>query len=391
MLVALIVVVKRGADGGLIGYYAGTPARFPGASLLNGWVRWDAGWYLSIAADGYSYAGTGQQSSVAFFPVYPLLIRLVHSMTPLSMHAAGIAVTIAAGATAVIVFHRWCVGRLGSSVARIATLTLVLYPYAFYLFGAVYADAVFLCAAVTAFWLLERDLPVWAGAVGAVASAARPVGVAVVLGLVAVTLMRRSALWAEDGRPRLALGRLRRRDAGVLLSAVGLAAWMAYLWRRFGDPLAFQAVQQAPGWGQEAGPRTWLKMEFFGRLERLPNRLADLGDPAAGGSAWEQLVHSSGLLVHAGLALACCGLLVVVWRRLGWGYAVYAGIVVAIAVLGSKDFQGVGRYMLAAFPCFAGAGIWLAGHRRIRVVWLPVSATLLVAWAFAFGRGYYVA
>ncbi len=43
---------------------------------FSGWVRWDAGWYRQIAAEGYTYT-PGQQSTVAYFPGYPLAVRVL--------------------------------------------------------------------------------------------------------------------------------------------------------------------------------------------------------------------------------------------------------------------------------------------------------------------------
>jgi Gpi18-like mannosyltransferase len=44
----------------------------------SGWElfsHWDGKWYTQIANLGYSYANDGQQHSVAFYPLFPLLIR----------------------------------------------------------------------------------------------------------------------------------------------------------------------------------------------------------------------------------------------------------------------------------------------------------------------------
>jgi hypothetical protein len=70
---------------------------------------------------------------------------------------------------------------------------------------------------------------------------------------------------------------------------------------------------------------------------------------------------------------------------------VYAAGVIAVPLVGSKDFQGVGRYLLAAFPCIAAAAYLLADRPLLRRIWVPASALLLCGWAFAFARGYYVA
>lgn len=47
---------------------------FPSGPLPRAWVHWDSEWYARIAQEGYSYQ-PGQQSPVAFFPLYPLVIR----------------------------------------------------------------------------------------------------------------------------------------------------------------------------------------------------------------------------------------------------------------------------------------------------------------------------
>src|SRR5262245_49687733 len=47
---------------------------FTGDEVVGGWCRFDCGWYVDIADHGYSYT-EGEQSSVAFFPGYPLVAR----------------------------------------------------------------------------------------------------------------------------------------------------------------------------------------------------------------------------------------------------------------------------------------------------------------------------
>ena len=135
----------------------------------------------------------------------------------MSVKLLGTLVTLACGAGVVVLFRRWCDDRVDPVVARMAMITLLLYPYAFYLMGALYADALFLLATISAFLLLERGHPVLAGLAGAVATGARPVGIAVVVGLVAVTLWRKGTVARREGRLRIDLHTLRPADGGVLL------------------------------------------------------------------------------------------------------------------------------------------------------------------------------
>lgn len=420
--------------------YPRSPVSFRGAALLEGWVRWDGNWYEMIATQGYSY-NPGRQSSVAFFPAYPTAMRLVNLVlrdAPL----AGILVTFVAGLGVAVLFHRWCATRVSPATANRALLVLLLYPYAYYLFGAVYADAVFVLAALAAFLLVEHDHPILAGVAGLVATAARPVGVAVIVGLVAVLLERRGALrfpalerWRARrtavpvgaavgtptasrvtavsaygdpvdpqggtdppaGRQVLGMswsgGRLRPADAGVLLSVTGLAAWCTYLWRTYGDPFLFATVEGAPGWDQAAGPSTWFKLPFFDNWTHLPQWWHDAiwRIDVRNYSPWSQTVYTLGTSLQALLVIGALVLVPAVVRRIGWGYGVYVLCVVGVPLIGSKDFQGTGRYMLAAFPCFLVVAQMLGDRPRLRTAWFVVSGVLLVVWTSLFARGYYVA
>jgi hypothetical protein len=143
---------------------------------------------------------------------------------------------------------------------------------------------------------------------------------------------------------------VRWRQAALLVSGVGLAGWMVYLGVRFGNPLAFVAVQEAPGWNQGGGPYTWFKADFVGTVLR---------------QRWGTVV----LLVPQALAcLAAVLLLRTAWRRFGWGYTAFVVVTLAIPIIGTKDFMGAGRYSLSAYPVMAAAAVVLTDSRRPR--WL---------------------
>ena len=336
-------------------------ANYAGPAVLEGWVRFDAGWYRWNAEHDVYYLGDREQSSVAFFPAYSLAIRGVHSLVGGDMAAVGVLVTFLSGLAAVVMFHRWCRRFFDDAASLMAVALLIAWPYAFYLFGAVYADAIFVAASVSAFYLLERDQPLAAGLVGALASAARPVGLAVVVGLVAVQLHR---------------GARSRRDMLVLLSAGGFVGYVAYLAVRFHAPFAFATAEGAPGWDQRPGPHTWFKVEFFERIVHFPD---------------QGLYFTLGIVFQAVLAVALLLVVPRVWRRLGWGYALYVAMVLGLPLVGSKDLQGMGRYALAAFPSFAIWGDLLIARRSIRFVVLACSSALLVVLCSAYARGSYVA
>lgn len=365
-------------------YYGQPEVVFPGSGVLGGWFRYDGGWYRGIALSGYSYNGPGQQASVAFFPAYPMLMRLV-AVVVRNEVLAGMAITFACGVASAVLIYRWTLARYGESVARLSVLLLLVYPYAMYLYGAVYADALFLVAALGAFILLEHDHPILAGLAGALATASRPIGIAVVVGLIAVTIYRRGGFRH--------LRNLRPSDGGVLLSIGGLVGWSTYQWIRWGNPLIFNDIQSAPGWDQGSGPHTWFKVQLFENVRHLPRFLIDsfTGPTVYDPRPWSIFTYTAGTLFQGLLVIGGLVLVPFIWKRIGWGYALYVLAIVGIALVGTKDFQGTGRYMLAAFPCFAVGAEMLVRRRATRLVLLSTSAVLLVILTSGYARGYYVA
>jgi hypothetical protein len=351
---------------------------FEGRDVVGGWCRFDCGWYLDIADHGYSYV-KGQQSSVAFFPGYPLVARpLARAIdnTPLAL----IIVTWIAGLATLMLFAHWCARRFDPTTAMLAVACFALYPYGWFLYGAGYGDALFLAFAIGAFVLLEQDHAVLAGLAGAAASATRPIGIAVAIGLLLRAVELRGGLPARTDNTRLAkfgvparldLRALRRRDLGVLLAPAGLVAWSVWLWTRFDDPFAYSTVQEA--WDQTEGPHTWFKVAFGGQLLHGP----DLG-------------FRAGLVVQALVTLVALVAVPFVARRLGAAYGAYTLGAVALPAIAASNFQGLGRYMLGAFPLFGLAGVLLSEHPRARAPVLAAAGALLVVGAFGFARNWYL-
>ncbi len=403
VLVVALTVVAAYAAPYVIHPRAG--AHLDGPGWLDAWMQYDSNWYYGIATVGYSYT-PGQQSPIAFFPTYPMIVRGVASLIGGDAQIAGTIVTVLAGAAAAALFALWTSARLSPRATRTSVLLLLLYPYTFFIVATMYADAVFLLTVIGAFVLLERGHPWLAGLVGALATAGRPVGIAVAVGLVVRMLelrvqARAGADCAEDGTGDSGRGstgnaaqgadgqvapvrfldlvaavrHLRLRDVGVAVSALGFVGWCTYLWVSFGDPLAFLAAEASPGWDQGSGPRTWFKAAFVGQLLRGPVDLK---------------------LTLGIQALFCLGAVLLlrrVWQRFGWGYLAFCVVVLAIPLLGTKDFMGTGRYLLAAFPVIAAAGELLASSRHgrwLRPLVFTVFAVGLVVGTSLYARGYEV-
>jgi Gpi18-like mannosyltransferase len=306
---------------------------------------------------------------VPFFPVYPLTMKGLQGAFGGNMVTWGIPVTFLSGLLSAWLFHGWAARRFGRRSAMVGTAVLCLWPYSFYIYGTVYADAMFLALVLIAFTFVDAGRTVAAGIAGAAATATRPVGLAVLLGLVAV-------VW-EQNRQAGRRPFCRPRDWGVLLAASGAGAYALYLWVRFGTPLAFAVAEGAPGWDQKSGPSTWLKFEYFHRIVNYRNK---------------GLLYPIGLTAQMLLAFLLLFVAIKARAKLGLGYTIYAVVVLAIPLIGSKDFQGLGRYCLSAFPAFGALGYYLTQHisARTRVLVFTTSTIFLGVLSSAYARGSYV-
>jgi len=334
--------------------------------LFGNWLQWDAWWYVAIAEHGYTYRPR-HMSAVAFFPVYPLVLRGLAATLPGGVPVMALLVTTACGLATLLLFHRWCAARLSPAGSLLAVSVMAFYPYAWFLYGTAYSDALFLLLVLSAFLALEADRPILAGLIGALATATRPTGVVLVIGLVAVALDRRGLLGGSSVRSRF-----RRSDAGILLSVAGLAVWCMWLAIRFGNAFAFIETEGARGWNQAPGLRTWFKLSFFDHIRHSPP------------SVWIPLV------VQAVLCLAFILSVPAVARRFGRGYGIYVLATAVVPAISTSDFMGVGRYLLPAFPVFALVGVALE-RRRLAARFVPATlAGTLVAGTALFASGYYL-
>ncbi|MFY0579414.1 mannosyltransferase family protein [Cystobacter fuscus] len=327
--------------------------------VVMGWVGWDASWYARIAEQGYEYR-PGEQSSVAFFPLYPLAIRAVEALGA-NVYRAGVLVSLLCGPLAVLLFLRWARLLVDDTSALHASLLLALYPFTFFLYGVMYSDALFILLVVGAFLALEKGHLVPAVALGALATAARPVAPAVVVGL----LVRRWE-WKRARGERWSVV-----DLLPLLSALGFGLYVLYLERHFGAPFAF--VDAQAGWGQSPGWESWLKLPWFKAVFHEGNAEVKLR-----------------LVVHALLTGVALALVIPTFRRLGWGHGAFCAVIVGIPSVATKDFMGMGRYLLSAFPLFVTLALLLRDHPRVRQGLWAVGAVSLVVLSAAFALDHYI-
>lgn len=330
---------------------------FEHAKFAEIFAAWDSGWYFDIASRGYYFNPDGQ-SSVAFFPLYPLLMRALawpFGGTEKAIWVAGVVISCTAFVLALLAVHRLTRRMFGDrEIARRAVLYLAVFPFSIF-FTRVYAESIFLLTSVLA---VSRacDRRWWrAGAWGALATLARPNGI-----LIAVPL----AILALGGRPPARA--LAGRFGALLPIPAALAAYCAYVYGLSGDPLAWLSTQVQ--WGYSLGHPPWEQLlAMIARIEKygaydyfFVSRMAPF-----------QLFHGVTALIFLALAPA-------IFTRLGVAMGAYVLVSLLIPLSGNA-LEGVGRYAAVLFPAFmlvASVKSWLL-HETILIA-APLFLALFV-------------
>lgn len=154
--------------------------------LLDIWGRWDTGWYMSIAKDGYMVHldHTQQQTNLPFFPLYPMLVRAFLWLVPDGLETDGmillIGVIVANLSLLGAIYLLYCLAKEISGgdqgIAQRTVLYLLYFPTAFFL-SCFYTDATFLLLSVAALYAAQRRQWVWAAIAAGLLSLTRPLGV----------------------------------------------------------------------------------------------------------------------------------------------------------------------------------------------------------------------
>jgi hypothetical protein len=313
----------------------------------EGLLGWDAGWYLSIARDGYAAAGA---QAVRFFPLYPLSGRYLGAVPGVGTGAALVLVAnlsalLAMAGLWLLVRH----DREDTDLARRSVWLLALAPPAYSLVLA-YSDATLLLCSVVTVLGARTGRWWWAAAAGLAAGAVRPVGVLLVVP-VAVEA------WYRRGDPTGRAG-WAARGAALAAPLVGAGAYLAWVGYRFGDPWLPLTVQEQAGHrGQFAAP-----------VSAMAHDVVD----ALGG-------HHLGSALHVPWVLVSVALAVVAWRRLPRSYAAFATAVLVVS-LSSSNLDSFERYALGAFPLVVAASTFTESRRVERLV-LVVSGLAMAGYA----------
>ena len=331
------------------------------ATLRDGW------WYLKLANYGYSdtlrspatnLSDTAHSySDWAFFPGYPLLIKATHGVTTLPYLPSTL---IAASVTGLLAV--WAMYLLGETfggvrVARGSALLFAAWPGSAALTFP-YSEGLFLAATAGSLALLLRRRWIAAGLLGAVATATRPTGLALVAAALVVAVV--AIVRERDWRPLVT----------PILASTGATAFVIFGWVRTGDVMAWRHAENL--WGQQLDFSKEL-VTTFGRM--LTTLHATLASPP-----WRTQLIGTLVMVFGFLGLVAMA--VALWRqrhRANLALVAYA-LVTTFMIIGYSAVAPRPRTVLAVLPGFVWLAAWLPRRTLIIASSLLIAGLGLLAW-----------
>lgn len=281
--------------------------------------RWDGRWYRMVARGGYLLV-PGRQSDPAFFPLYPIMLRVLHGVG-VGWGVAGPLLSNVALLLGLGLFYLLSREIFSEPLARRATIYLAIFPLS-YVFSMSYPESVVLVL-LTAAPLAALRRRWWLAMFCAGAAAlARPEGLFLVFPLASIAWQQRQSL--SPAARGAALG-------AVLAPAAALASYSLYLATVLHDPLAWSRAERA--WGREF--RITGAYDAFARLPTV-------------------IGHTPWLLRDAVFFFVYLGLLYAARRAgtpLAWLAAATAIVVLPIF---TGAFDSIARFGLLAPPLFWG-------------------------------------
>lgn len=212
-------------------------------SFMPLWCHWDVNHYLNIARDGYVATGD-ERLRLVFFPLYPLLMRLLAPVTGGDVFLAGTLISLLCAALSAALVYDLAYMHFGGHTASLSVAYFLLNPMSVFL-CCVYTEALFLCLTLGAVCLSRRGRPWLAALCGMLSALTRMPGV-ILAGIAILSLLGRI------GKKTLTVRAAASCAGQVLLVFAGLFLYWGINFAVTGDPLIYMTYQRE-NWYQEPG------------------------------------------------------------------------------------------------------------------------------------------
>ncbi|HRY82947.1 MAG TPA: hypothetical protein P5232_04610 [Candidatus Moranbacteria bacterium] len=326
------------------------PDKFPVAQswdFVDMHNRWDSYWYLDIVKNGYYLRSDNTLSNVAFFPLYPTLIKILGTIFLGNFVLAGWFLSIIFLFFACAYFHKFLKEFHPEISPEIPIIFMLVFPTAFF-FNIVYTESMFLFLTLATFFYAFKKNFWLAGLFAFLGALTHSNGVFLALPIL-------WKIWETYGwKSTFTL-----KIIPVFLAPIASFAFLAYSAVKFKDFFLFFKLESA--WGRSFK----LNMEHFQFFSH----------PAIVNFAMD-----------AFFTILIIAVIFLVYKKLSLLYAIFMSLTV-LSALTSGTLMSIGRYSLVLFPLF----ILLAKvkNKTFQMSWIFASTLFLALDIMLFVSNYW--
>lgn len=298
----------------------------PVTNFFKYWIRWDAGFYLGIAGDGYTFDQAQNLSNTTFFPLYPILIRYLGFL--FGNFYAGLIISFIATFFSCLFLYKLAKLELKKKTGSFRSVFYYLiFPTSVFLIS-IYTESLFMALSVASFYYARKNNWLLAGVFGFFAALTRPQGIILFPVLLFEYLEQRNFEFKK-----IKLGFLWN-----FLIPTGLGIYMYYLKIKFGNPLLFIFAQDS--WGRNTS------FSLKSVWDTISNYFYEFFYPGSENFAY-YLVKDLDLLFF----LVFLILAIVIFFKLRMSYGLYM-LLSLIVPLMTSSLMSINRFVLILFPAY---------------------------------------
>lgn len=317
-----------------------------GNDFFKSFSNWDGGHFLGIAENGYT-----EKFQYAFFPLYPLLIKLINQITQNYLLAAML-ISTASAFLGMNLLYKLVTLDFDKKIAEKVILALIFFPTSFYFLTA-YSEGLFFLLAVATFYFLRQKKLFLATVLASLASCTRVSGLALVLALLFEV--------------QTTVG-INRKNWYILLAPLGFLIYCFYLYKQTGDPFYFTVAELH--WQRSI---TIPALSFWETIKSL----SQPGFINNNFNAFLDLIF----------AIFGLGMVIRTFRFLPPSFSIYS-LASLLLPLFTPTLSSIPRFLLPVFPIFILIG--LVKNRFVSLIYQMLSLMLLALFTVFFINGFWV-
>ena len=345
-----------------------------GTNNVNNWINslpnwlmpfanWDSGWYLSIAEKGYIYLNAGTITNVVFFPLYPLLMRFIATVSGLDTLLAGITISLISITLAAWYLYLLTKKDYGEKIAWQTIIFLLIFPSSIF-FSFVYTESLFICLVIMSFYYIREERFALVGILGFLTALTKPWGVIILIPLLIEYYQKRNFS-------------LKQTDTQIWFLTIipmGLLLYMQFLKMKFGSYFVFMS-----------GQKLWHNETAFNFFTVLKNYFNNIFFNISDNPAFQTAITIDFLFFIFGFSMS-----VYIFIKIRKSYGIYSLLTCLIPAL-SGIFVSMSRYIVVAFPIYITLAYWSQKHKLLEFLLYLLSTSLLVYFMILFVHNYWLA